>query len=209
MSNDSEQLAQIVDWIQRTDREIIDDIDDTTEEGVPVSGFRVSHGTDELLIYTIEGIGFFFIQFEFSIIPSVAAKIAITEKAATQDGGDEVEIQVTPEHHQQAQQRIAQKNATREEGLQKLHYKLVQQLAHPDAGYRIRDDLNGPHGFEIKRKLFVDDSTISEFNRACQTVISLGIVPRETIAKAYNADIQIEDQSDQTSQSVPNTRGFY
>lgn len=208
MSDKSAQLRQIAEWIEESGRKITGEIDDQTDDGRQVDGFRVDHGNKPILVYSIEGTNYFKVQIEFSVIKSVAIKVAVQELDIDPSSGGDVQVNLTKEHEERAKSLIATKNKEQKEWSEKLRVKLIQQLSHPSAGFRLLTELNGPHGFELQTKLFPEDATISDFDKACQTVVSLAVVPREILARAYNAETTVDTQDEQTSPLGPASRGF-
>lgn len=208
----SADLETIERWAERSNREVGGKVEGETDDGHAIYGRQIRHGNFALLALSTDDIEFFKLQFEFDVLQDIAVQICLEEENIDPEKQPDIELEVTPAHHQKAQRYVAERNASRDdEKLQKLDFKLVQELAHPDAGYQIKNDLNGPYGFKLSKKLFVDEESVVEFDRACQTLVSLAMVPRQLLARVYNTEIQIGEDTGDTEQSMPTapgSRGF-
>jgi len=212
-----EGLATVAECINRTDREIIDEIDDTIPNGGDVSGFVFSHGDKQLAAFSNPESHFFRLQYSYDVTERVAIMQRIEDESTRlpDDPSEEfeIDIEVTEADQQSAQQRVAQINSTRDaEKKQEVKSKLVQMLSDPGCGYHIFEELNGPHGFKLITKLFVYESGFrtSEFDDACQTLVSVGAFPREFLETIYNIELDLEGSSDEGSadRTASESRGF-
>ncbi|GGN84411.1 hypothetical protein [Haloarcula pellucida] len=210
-------LAAIADFIDRSERTVIDEINTTNDEGTPVKGYAFTHGDDQLFAYSTAGSHFFTVQYEYDVTEQVAfadkAQQKLNKAPETVDGEIEVNVDLDENDLQRAQQKVAAINGDRNpETLEKARSKLVEMLTHPDCAFKLNQRLNGPHGFKLQKKLFVYESGVraSDFDAACQTLVSLSMVPQNFLQSIY--DIQIEPPGSGTEEStgpqVPGSRGF-
>lgn len=205
-------LATLATDIDKTKRDILDEIDDTTETGDDVSGYVFSHGDDQLVVYGVHGDHFFTLQNEFDITPRVAGKLKVEDQGGVPDDVEEFGVEIEDEDIDRARQYIAQVNAQRDpEMLSKAQRKLTQMLSHPQCAYVLLNELNGPHGFALQKKIFVheDSYSTSRFDEACQTLVSLAQVPQNFLGTVYNTDIDGDSSTGgDTPGQGPGPRGF-
>lgn len=211
MTDSSSRLNTVEDWIERSDRNKVADIDGQTDDGESISGFRFTHGNNSLDVLGKHNVDFCLLKHDFSVVPQMAAKLYIEDQDINppEPGTDmQLDIDLTEEDHRRAAQRIAEVNEGRSDSLQKLEFKLIQELSHPDAAFELQNDLNGPYGFSLRRKLFVDDMMISDFDQACQALVSISMVPQQLLGRVYNTEINLGTSSEQTDPSPPHSRAF-
>jgi len=208
-------LGIVADCIQNSEREILDEIDEVDDAGNRIVGYVFTHGGDkQLLTYSKQGSHFFIVQYDYNVVADVASTQRIQEEVPeVPDGPVEIEVELDEKDLQEAERQVAQINAGRDrEAKQRVHMKLIKLLSHPDCGYEIVNELNGPHGFSLNKKQFVYESGYrpSEFDSACQTLISLGMYPKEFLQKVFNVEIDFDQSAvgGDVEGPPPGTRGF-
>ncbi|GAB7010453.1 hypothetical protein [Halorubrum trueperi] len=219
MSNEpdiQDGLATVLDCIQKSGRNVIDEIDDTTEDGEKIEGFVCSHGENNLIVYSTPGSHFFTVQYEYDVTPNAATAQKIQEKInrlpSDISGEVQIDADITNEDITEVRERIAELNKQRDDKqIQKVHTKLVDQLSDPNCGYQIRNDLNGPHGFMTQKKLFAYESDFSpsDFDAACQTIISVAMMPQQFLEDVYNVSVDLPGKGvDDSAGQKTAHRGF-
>jgi len=213
----SEGLSIVAECIQKSDREVIEEIEDEAQSGEQVRGFLFTHGDEQLAAITDEELNFFNVQFDYNIVNDVAAAWYIEEQVdeIPQNPGEELEINIQLEESDihQAQEKVARINQSRDQDkTSQFEVKLIQLLSNPNCGFEILNRLNGPHGFQVTTKQFVYESDYqpSDFNDACQAIVSVGMYPREFLKQAFNIDINLggSESGDQSGGLSPGSRGF-
>jgi len=212
----SEGLTTIAECIQKSGRDIVNEIEGESDGGDPVSGFTVTHGDETIDVVTAEGMHYFELQYDYDIAPDVAAARCIEEQAdgalAGEGSGTEIRVEMDDTDIEEAMQWIAQTNQQRDSAkIKKFQSELIQLLSNPNCGFGIKEDLNGPHGFQISKKQFVyePDYRASDFDSACQTVVSVAIPAQNFLQRAYNIEINLEQGGDDQPQTLSaESRGF-
>jgi len=213
-------LATVADYVDRIGDEVVDQIDTTNEEGDQIDGYQCLHGTTPYVILASPDSELMIIQFDAPIhnplIPQVLQ--ADPEIAADLEGQEEVEVEVTPQHHQQAQQLLSSRLSGVDEGmLQDVRQKLTEILAGSACAWEIRpNDQPIVLEFSVKKNIFPqsDDLTIGRFDESVQTVITQGVAGHTFVQSAYGLQGQQEDQeqsstsSEDIDPSGPGSRGF-
>lgn len=207
---EASSLDTVRTWIDRTGREVVAEPEGQTEDGEAFPVLQFTHGDEVLTTYQQPNSEYYTLEFQFSVVPQVATKLYVEDQDIDPpEPGEEIEIEVDLDGSDQerAQKHIADVNARRDDSaLQKLQFKLIQELSHPDAAFQILNDLNGPYGFTLNRKIFVEETTAGEFDQACQTLVSLSMVPKALLGRSYNTEIDIDTTSEQST--PPDSRAF-
>jgi hypothetical protein len=212
-------LATVADCIEKGDRETLEKIDAETEDGDPLHGFVFTHGDENLAVAAPPESHYFRLEYGYDVTREVAIAQQVQEKAPDlpNDPSGPVEIEIEGEldetNIQSARRRVATINANRDaEKQKKVKSKLMQMLSDPNCGFRILNELNGPHGFELNEKLFVYESAFrpSEFDSACQTLVSVGTYPKQFLQRVFNIEINLGggDAGDKSQTMSPGSRGF-
>lgn len=208
----SQGLRDIIDYCEKTNREVVDEIDGETGDGGSVSGYLIRHGNHDVITVGSPEWDFFRVEYQYSILSD------IIQRQASNDNGELPEgFEPSQGHVEAAQNRVESifEEEKSEEEIAQLRYNLIQMLSSPESGYKLLPP-NGPyiHGFEIQRRMFVYEEKFSpsDFNRAIQTVVSQGIPVKKFFQLSFNLfGPQMESSEGSTAQSESSTediRGF-
>ena len=208
-------LKALAELIPETDRSILDDIDNTTDEGQQIRGYVVSHGEHNLAVYSVAESAFFTLQYQVNTIPGIVRKHVV--RRYQEENGPikgNVDIQITDEDQEAAQQWLQERiGDLGEQQVNELNRKCTQLLSDPSCAYQLQSHFGAPTGFTLRRKLFVyeDDFSASDFDQACQALVSVAQVPRQLLWQIYDVPEQNENTTQETEETQDPTdqpRGF-
>jgi len=212
-----EGLAAVADFISKSDREIVDEIDTVTDTGESLDGYVFTHGDKNLTVYSTSGSHYFTLQYEYEVTGDVAVTEKIQRKLESvpdnQTGELEIDVELNQEDQEAARQKVAAINGSRDDGsIEKVQSKLTEMLTGTDYSFELHNQLNGPHGFILRKKLFVyePDTRASDFDAACQTLISASMVPQNFLKTVYDIKVEMPNSGAESSDKAqtPGSRGF-
>ncbi|MFB6210231.1 MAG: hypothetical protein ABEI76_01705 [Halobacteriales archaeon] len=170
-----QRLRAIAGDIDTIGDQIQEQVSGQTDQGAPIEGYACQRGSHQ---YTVVGSpvwDFFRVSYEYDAIQDEAVAAAVSQAVKADESG-EVEIELTEAMLHDARDRLVSR--IDDETSTDLRLELIKWLAQPDCALDLQtDDRNRPLGFQLSRKLFVVEETISptDLNRAVQTVVSLGL----------------------------------
>lgn len=198
LGNDLEDaLERTRELIERTGDDVVDDIDDTDDDGRRVLGFACQHGNNGYTVYTRPENEFFTVQFEYSVLGDyIRQQLESDFEDLIDEGQEQPTVEIDPEDEEEFEQQIEsartelrnELRAIDESQAFELLFKLSQQIVSPNTAHQIETTEDGRvTGFRVQKKVYPyrDDFDIKEVGDAIQAVISQGIPGRMFIQMAY------------------------
>jgi hypothetical protein len=206
-----EGLSTVAEYVEQIGDEVADEIDATSDDGQQVDGFRCLHGTQPYVVIGSPQDQGMKIQFEVQLHTPLIPNVVQSDPdiASKIESQDEVEVEVTEQHHQQAQQLLASRlSSVDESNLMDVRQKLTEILSGTACGWEI---LPGDEPiilqFQVTKTIYPqsDEFNLPQFSDSVQTVISQGVAGHSFVASAYGLDTEEDQDQYSTSSEEPDS----
>jgi hypothetical protein len=200
-------IFDLKEFSERNGHQIQDDVEVTTGDGRQVVGYDYIHGDNIVQIRTVEEREPVTVIYTYSL-PEV---LAIERIRRSMDGQQPIQPDLVQQELPLAKQEIVSQIEDLEpHGIMQLQNTLVQSLSAPETQYSPDTRPSGiPIEFRIIRNMFPerDSFDISKYNRATQSVVSVGIRGKNMLENAFNLFIPDESGSSMTPPDADNDDG--
>lgn len=207
-------ISDLKGYSERNDHRIQNDIETTTEDGRQVKGYNYLHGDNRVRIQAIEQREPIVVVYSYSL-PEV---LAVERIQQGMDGEQPIQRDLVEREIPAARQELKSQTENLDpRKVMDLRNALVQALSAPETQYSPDTEVAGiPIEFTIIRNMFPDRDQfdISDYNRATQSVVSVGIRGQSMLQNAYNLSVTDGSGSSTTpsdgdsSDDAPVGRGF-
>lgn len=184
-----EAIREADDLIDRIGDQVTGTINDTTEDGEPITGRQVQHGQTSYQVVGSTSARFIQIQASFNAIETLAANRAV----ANSQGG---QVQVTGPMIQSAEDTLDDR--IDEEDLEVIREGLIRRTSRDDIGVQLDDSDGFVSGFQVTKKLFIydDEISVSEFNSEVQSLANAFSRGKWYLVEQYDLNDGLDESSE-------------
>lgn len=179
-------LRRIVEYTEAMGNSIEGEAEGSTDDGRPLSGYQIRHGSHTIVVATVPGWEYFTVLYQTNVAHRIALHRAVDEQAPAD--GENVEIELDPTAIQDATAELREHLA--DEDLAELRAEFVRAVAQvtPTVALDLTTEDSLVTGFQAQTKLFPyrEDFDIQEFAETVQTTVTAGWIGQEYLADAYD-----------------------
>jgi|GEM_PF-5955308 len=179
-------LRRIVEYTEAMGNSIAGEAEGQTDDGRPLSGYRVQQGNHTLVVATVPGWEYFTVLYQYDVAKSVAVRRAVGEQAPS--GGGEVQIELDQAGVEAAADDL--RAHVGDADLAALRMEFIQSVSSvaPQAGIDIDVDGSLIRGFKLQTKLFPyrEGFDVADYADRVQETVTAGWVAKEFLVDAYD-----------------------
>jgi len=213
-SSVDEAISELKSVAERTDQNVLQDVQERTKDGRQVLGFTPLHGDHELIVLGAEEREACQIQYDYDFSQQFA------HQRLAEDLPDGENIEVDPEVFEREVElaRNDLKSVFEEfspEEVDQYYSSLQELLSDPSVQYEISNiGMKNAIGFTLTRKIFPyrESFSLRDYHRGSQAVISVGLPAMNYIQRSFNlqpGDLDSSSSDGEEDTDAGTSRGFY
>lgn len=199
-------LRRIVEFTEGMGNAIQGQAEGQTDDGRPLEGYQIQHGSHHLVVATVAGWEYFTVIYQHHLPQDIAVQRVAEEEVRSPAPSGEIEVTLD----QQAIEDATDELRSHVEGvnLRDVRTRFTRTVAQIGGhqGIELQTDGDLIVGVQIKSKLFPyrDGFDIAEYERTVQQTVTAGWVAKEFLIDAYDiADLTASDLGTDPSDDDP------
>lgn len=198
-----EYLATVRELVNQIDDNVVDDLDIDQDE-VGLMGIMCEHGAN---YYHVVGeidrsLPFLSVNYPYNFVETFAQRQAVENadiSAEQLQGEDDIPVDYDI---QEAANQLDTFAARNPDQMRSVRNRLYDKISTTDTAYNADTTENGAIlGFTISRKIFPEEGDLnpSTFNEVVQSIVSVGVRGRRSLAQSFNINVPVELETESES----------